>query len=77
MGSVADWTDLHSRFIVLAETWMHRTPDTCPWVKAVDEFLKQFVAARSGELAEDIVWLKCSGSCSPVVLLIDPFQCLF
>ena len=50
LGSVADWTDLHSRFIVLAETWMHRTPDTCPWVKAVDGFLKQFVAARSGEL---------------------------
>jgi hypothetical protein len=50
LGSIADWTDLHSRFIVLAETWMHRTPDTCPWVKAVDEFLKQFIAARSGEL---------------------------
>jgi hypothetical protein len=49
LGSVADWTNLHSRFIVLAETWMHRTPETCAWVKSVDEFLKQFIAARSGE----------------------------
>jgi hypothetical protein len=50
LGTVADWADLRARFIVLAETWMRRTPETCPWVQAVDALLKQFVAARSGEL---------------------------
>ena len=54
MGSVADWTDLHSRFMALAESWMHRTAATCAWVRAVDGFLKQFIMARSGE------WLECS-----------------
>jgi len=51
LGTEADWADLHARFIVLADTWMHRTPETCGWVKAVDKFLKQFIAARSGEIA--------------------------
>jgi hypothetical protein len=50
LGSVADWADLRARFIVLAETWMRRTRETCAWVQAVDELLRQFIAARSGEL---------------------------
>lgn len=54
LGTVEDWTDLHARFLVLADTWMHRTLHTCDWVKDVDAFLKQFIAARSGEL-----WLTC------------------
>ena len=58
LGTVADWTDLHARFIALAETWMHCTPETSPWVKAVDEFLKQFIAARSGEVLFEVVWLR-------------------
>ncbi len=61
LGTEADWTDLHARFIVLADTWMHRTPETCGWVKAVDKFLKQLIAARSGEI----------GSCRFVVLMYN------
>ena len=49
MGTIADWTDLHARFLVLAETWMQRTAESDDWVKAVDNFLKQFIAARSGK----------------------------
>ena len=65
LGTEADWADLHARFIVLADTWMHRTPDTCGWVKAVDKFLKQFIAARSGEI----------GSCRFVVLMYNANPC--
>jgi hypothetical protein len=49
LGTIADWTDLHARFLVLADTWMQRTAESDDWVKAVDNFLKQFIAARSGE----------------------------
>ena len=49
LGTGADWTDVHTRFLVLADTWMHSTPETSGWVKDVDAFLKQFIAARSGE----------------------------
>ncbi len=48
MGTIADWTDLRTRFLVLAETWMQRTADSDDWVRTVDRFLKQFIAARSG-----------------------------
>ena len=49
LGTIADWTDLRARFLVLAETWMQRTAESDDWVKAVDDFLKQFIAARSGQ----------------------------
>jgi hypothetical protein len=49
LGTVADWTDVHTRFLALADTWMHCTPETSGWVKDVDAFLKQFIAARSGK----------------------------
>ena len=52
LGTVADWTDVHTRFLVLADTWMHSTPETSGWVKDVDAFLKQFIAARSGKADE-------------------------
>lgn len=50
LGTVADWTDVHTRFLVLADTWMHCNPETSGWVKDVDAFLKQFIAARSGKV---------------------------
>jgi hypothetical protein len=56
LGTVADWTDLHARFIVLAETWMQRTPATCDWARTVDTFLKQFIAARKGRV-DDEWWI--------------------
>ena len=49
LGTVADWTDVRARFLELAATWMHVSPETSSWAKDVDELLKQFVAARSGE----------------------------
>ena len=49
LGTVADWTDVRVRFLELAATWMHLTPETNSWAKNVDDLLKQFVAARSGE----------------------------
>ena len=73
LGTVADWTDLHARFIVLAETWMHRTPETCAWVKSVDEFLKQFIAARSGVYPK---YCDCSEIGIRVVLMIGASYCL-
>jgi len=58
LGSVADWSDLRARFLVLADTWMHRSVETCAWVKEVDAMLKEFEAARSGEC-----WLLCCCVC--------------
>jgi hypothetical protein len=55
LGTIADWTDLHARFLVLAETWMQRTVESDDWVKAVDNFLKQFIAARSGKTDVEVV----------------------
>ena len=49
LGTVADWTDVRARFLELAATWMHVSPETSSWAKDVDDLLQQFVAARSGE----------------------------
>ncbi len=49
LGTVADWADVRARFLELAATWMQVAPDTSGWAKDVDDLLKQFVAARSGE----------------------------
>ena len=57
LGSVADWSDLRARFLVLADTWMQRSVETCAWVKEVDAMLKEFEAARSGECW--LVWCCC------------------